>query len=114
MMNLKPPVYMLLLALALTFAASGRNSRAETPPPAAAPAPTVPAPTPTPVPAESDDSARQYCRGIANAAADARFIRQKEALAAAEKDIEVRLAQLEKKRAEYQDWLERRETFLKK
>lgn len=64
--------------------------------------------------AEDSDAARQYCSNIANAAADARFLRQKEALAATEKEIDGRLAQLEKKRAEYQDWLDRREVFLKK
>lgn len=61
-----------------------------------------------------DDQAAQYCRNIADAAADARFARQKEALAAMEKEIEARIAQLEAKRAEYQDWLQRREAFLKK
>ncbi len=47
-------------------------------------------------------------------AADARFVRQKEALAAMEKQIQERIAQLEAKRAEYQEWLQRREAFLKK
>lgn len=61
-----------------------------------------------------DEQAALYCRNIADAAADARFARQKEALAAMEKEIEARIAQLEAKRAEYQDWLDRREAFLKK
>ncbi|MEP9368241.1 MotE family protein [Xanthobacter sp. VNH20] len=61
-----------------------------------------------------EDNAIQYCRSIVNAASDARFARQKEALAAMEKDIEARIAALEAKRAEYQDWLQRREVFLKK
>ncbi|WP_051357061.1 MotE family protein [Azorhizobium doebereinerae] len=61
-----------------------------------------------------DDNALAYCRNIANTASDARFARQAAALAAMEKEIEARIAQLEAKRAEYQDWLQRRETFLKK
>ncbi|TCT07928.1 MotE family protein [Aquabacter spiritensis] len=62
----------------------------------------------------TDANAAQYCAGIANAAADARFARQASALAAMEKEIEERIAKLEAKRAEYQQWLQRRETFLKK
>jgi len=61
-----------------------------------------------------DENAIQYCRSIVNAASDARFMRQQSALAAMEKEIEARIAQLEAKRAEYQEWLQRRETFLKK
>ncbi|OYX11712.1 MAG: hypothetical protein B7Z15_11270 [Rhizobiales bacterium 32-66-8] len=61
-----------------------------------------------------DENALQYCRSIVNAASDARFARQQAALATMEKEIEARIAQLEAKRAEYQDWLQRRETFLKK
>lgn len=60
------------------------------------------------------ENAALYCRNIADAAADARFTRQQAALAAMEKEIEARLAQLEAKRAEYQEWLARREAFLKK
>lgn len=76
---------------------------------------------PTPVSAQPaapsagrDENAAQYCLNIGSAAADARFTRQQTALAAMEKEIEARIAQLEAKRAEYQDWLQRRETFLKK
>lgn len=61
-----------------------------------------------------DQNAAQYCRNIADAAADARFTRQKDALSAMEKAIEARVAQLEAKRREYEDWLQRREAFLKK
>ncbi|TDT88897.1 MULTISPECIES: MotE family protein [Azorhizobium] len=61
-----------------------------------------------------DDNALAYCRNIANSASDARFARQAAALAAMEKEIDSRIAALEAKRAEYQDWLQRREAFLKK
>lgn len=102
-----------ILALLVLVSVGLREARAETdarPAPQAqgeaAPAAAAAAPR--------DANAVQYCRNIADAAADARFTRQKEALAAMEKDIEARIAQLEAKRAEYQDWLQRRETFLKK
>lgn len=62
----------------------------------------------------ADANAAQYCAGIANAAADARYARQASALAAMEKEIEDRIAKLEAKRAEYEQWLQRRENFLKK
>lgn len=70
--------------------------------------------TPMPIGAPDNENALQYCSSIVNAAADARFARQKEALAAMEKQIQERIAQLEAKRTEYQDWLQRREAFLKK
>ncbi|SDN41567.1 Flagellar motility protein MotE, a chaperone for MotC folding [Methylobacterium phyllostachyos] len=56
----------------------------------------------------------QYCAGIANAAADARFNWQKDTLAALAKDVEARIGQLEAKRAEYEAWLKRRQAFLAK
>jgi len=58
--------------------------------------------------------AQQYCSSIANAAADARFTWQKETLTALAKDIEGRIGQLEAKRAEYEEWLKRRQMFLAK
>lgn len=63
--------------------------------------------------AAAAENAALYCRNIADAAADARFSRQQQALAAMEKQIEERIGQLEAKKAEYQDWLQRRESFLK-
>lgn len=60
------------------------------------------------------DNADQYCQGMIDAVRDARFARQKEALASLEKEIEERIAALEAKRAEYEKWLTRREDFLNK
>ncbi|MDF2810252.1 MAG: hypothetical protein K0S56_1283 [Microvirga sp.] len=56
----------------------------------------------------------QYCESIADAAADARFILQKEALAKMEKEIEGRIKVLEAKRVEFEEWLTRRNDFLAK
>lgn len=61
-----------------------------------------------------DDNASQYCRNIASAAADARYARQADALAAMEKELDDRIAKLEAKRAEYEDWVKRRQDFLDK
>lgn len=61
----------------------------------------------------TDRNAAEYCANIADAATDARFQRQVEALKALEKKIQERVVTLEQKRAEYEDWLQRREKFLK-
>ena len=62
----------------------------------------------------ADDNASLYCRNIANAAADARYARQAQALAALEKELDDRIAKLEAKRAEYADWVQKRDDFLSK
>ena len=99
------------VAVALTVAPAGAFATE----PASAPAETTNATTPDApaVTPSADTVAAQYCNNIADAAGDARFARQAAALAALERDIEERLARLEAKRAEYQDWLDRREKFLK-
>ena len=66
-----------------------------------------------PPPLETN-AARQYCVSIANAAADARFAWQKKTLAAAEQELEKRIALLEAKTAELQKWVTRRDEFVKK
>ncbi|WP_205789859.1 MotE family protein [Microvirga makkahensis] len=55
-----------------------------------------------------------FCANIADAAADARYALQKAELANMEKEIEGRLKILEAKRAEYEEWLRRRNEVLKK
>jgi flagellar motility protein MotE (MotC chaperone) len=67
-----------------------------------------------PAEAASDPKNSQYCANIANAAADARFEWQKETLTNLEKEIEGRIKVLEEKRAEYEEWLRRRNEFLAK
>jgi flagellar motility protein MotE (MotC chaperone) len=68
----------------------------------------------SPPDAGSAENAIQYCANVADAAADARFMRQAAALADMDKQIQAHLEQLETKRKEYEDWLRRREEFLKK
>ncbi len=55
-----------------------------------------------------------FCANIADAAADTRFALQKAELASMEKEIEGRLKILEAKRAEYEEWLRRRNEVLAK
>jgi len=64
--------------------------------------------------AKPDAKNNQYCANIADAASDARFALQKQALADMEKEIESRIKVLESKRAEYEEWLRRRNEVLEK
>lgn len=64
--------------------------------------------------ANPDPKTSQYCTNIADAAADARFAWQKQTLATLEQEIEQRIKVLEQKRAEYEEWLRRRNEFLAK
>ena len=60
------------------------------------------------------DNANQYCRAIIDQARDARFARQAAAITMLERDLEERTAALERKKAEFEQWVKRREEFLKK
>ena len=61
-----------------------------------------------------DDDIRRFCSNIADAARDRRYALQKAELETLRKDIDVRMAALEEKRAEYESWLKRRNDFLEK
>lgn len=74
------------------------------PPPAAADISAAPA----------QSNAALYCMNIANPAADARYARQADALATMQKTLDERIAALEAKRAEYEQWVARRQEFLAK
>ncbi|MCF1503823.1 hypothetical protein L0F51_08625 [Afifella sp. H1R] len=74
---------------------------------------------PKPAPAQTtaavqSENARQYCSNITDEATDARYARQVAALKKLEEDVNGRIEALEKKRAEYEEWLKRREDFLRK
>jgi flagellar motility protein MotE (MotC chaperone) len=60
------------------------------------------------------DNAALYCRNIANAAADARYARQVEALDAMNKALTERIEALEAKRTEYETWVKRRDEMMRK
>ena len=60
------------------------------------------------------ENARAYCTNIADAAADARYALQAAALEDLETQVNARIDALEKKRAQYEEWLALREEFLRK
>lgn len=56
---------------------------------------------------------RQFCTGIADAARDQRYLLQKQELDKLQADVDSRIAILEQRREEYEDWLTRRNEFMK-
>lgn len=56
---------------------------------------------------------RQFCTSIADAARDQRYLLQKQELEKLQADVDGRIAILEKRREEYEDWLARRNEFMK-
>ncbi|HEV7317112.1 MAG TPA: MotE family protein [Ensifer sp.] len=56
---------------------------------------------------------QQFCTNIADAARDQRYVLQRKDLETLQKGIDERIATLEKRREEYEDWLKRRNDFLK-
>ncbi len=56
----------------------------------------------------------KYCSNIADAARDQRYALQREELQKLQDDVEERILELERRTVEYQDWLDRRNMFLKK
>ena len=71
---------------------------------------TSPADAPGPQVQESD--VERFCSNIADAARDRRYVLQAEQLQKLQGDIDARMKALEAKRAEYEDWLKRREDFI--
>ena len=58
------------------------------------------------------ETALAYCTNLADDAADARFAMQLSRLEAAEASVEERIAALDAKRREYEEWLKRRRDFM--
>jgi flagellar motility protein MotE (MotC chaperone) len=54
----------------------------------------------------------RFCSNIADAARDRRYALQAKELQSLQAEIDQRLVQLEQKRAEYEEWLERRQDFI--
>ena len=88
--------------------------------PNVAPAPD-PAPGPNanlpanPAPAAAPPATvKSYCDNIADTALDARFLHQKAELARLEEELAKKTALLETRKAEFQEWLKRRDDFISK
>lgn len=62
----------------------------------------------------TEEEIKLFCTGIADAARDQRYLLQKQELEKLQADIDGRIAVLEKRREEYEDWLTRRNEFSKK
>lgn len=60
----------------------------------------------------SEEEIKKFCTNIADAAKDRRYLLQKQELDKLQADINARIAILEKRKAEYEDWLKRRNDFL--
>ncbi|HLP70779.1 MAG TPA: MotE family protein [Rhizobium sp.] len=58
------------------------------------------------------DEIRQYCTNIADPARDQRYLLQKQELEKLQADVDSRIEVLEKRKAEYEDWLKRRNDFM--
>ncbi|MCF3639573.1 MotE family protein [Rhizobium sp. TRM95111] len=59
------------------------------------------------------DEIREFCTNIADAARDQRYLLQKKELEDLQKQVDLRIKTLEDRRSEYEDWLKRRNDFLK-
>ena len=67
-----------------------------------------------PPPADAtQNEIQQFCTNIADAARDQRYVLQRKDLETLQASIDERIATLEKRRDEYEDWLKRRNDFLK-
>lgn len=62
----------------------------------------------------SQQEVQQFCGNIVDAARDQRYLLQKQELEKLQSDVDARLSELENRKAEYQDWLKKRNDFLKK
>ncbi len=65
-------------------------------------------------PSPETPAVKSYCENIADAALDARFLHQKAELVRLEEELAKKTALLEGKKAEFQDWLKRRDEFINK
>lgn len=60
----------------------------------------------------TQDEIRRFCTNIADAARDQRYLLQKQELEKLQAEVDDRIATLEQRRNEYEDWLARRNHFL--
>ncbi|MGN6471686.1 MAG: MotE family protein [Rhizobiaceae bacterium] len=77
--------------------------------------PAIAGPAEAPQPASaSGDEIERFCTNIADPARDRRYALQRQQLLDLQADIDKRIKLLEQKRAEYEDWLKRRDEFVAK
>jgi flagellar motility protein MotE (MotC chaperone) len=67
---------------------------------------------PSVAPVETGTEIERFCSNIADAARDRRYVLQTQELVALQQEVDKRIKALDEKRAEYEEWLARREKFL--
>ncbi len=72
----------------------------------------VPVTTGTIAPPSDESEVQRFCSNIADAARDRRYSLQAAELKELQSEVDRRIATLEQKRTEYEEWLKRREVFL--
>lgn len=89
-----------------------RTELAEPAPHLAAQEGTVALTTGTIAPPSDESEVQRFCSNIADAARDRRYSLQAAELKQLQTEVDKRIGALEEKRAEYEEWLKRREVFL--
>jgi flagellar motility protein MotE (MotC chaperone) len=98
---------------AITVAMLAASGAAAQQAPDGAQAPAAPATVANANPSSSQDEIRQFCTNIADPARDQRYLLQKQELEKLQADVDARIAIMDTRKAEYTDWLKRRDDFLK-
>jgi flagellar motility protein MotE (MotC chaperone) len=106
-----PAMAAVMISAPGAFAQETQNPQAA--PAGSSPASSAPANVASINPATTQDEIRQFCTNIADPARDQRYLLQKQELEKLQADIDARIAIMEKRKAEYTDWLKRRDDFLK-
>ncbi len=66
------------------------------------------------LPSSTNEDIEKFCTNIADSARDQRYLMQKQDLEKLQTDVNERIAVLEQRKAEYEDWLKRRNDFMAK
>lgn len=62
----------------------------------------------------SGQEIQQYCTNVIDQARDQRYVLQKQDLEKLQQDVDNRIAVMEARKAEYEDWLKRRNDFMQR
>jgi flagellar motility protein MotE (MotC chaperone) len=64
------------------------------------------------LPSTTAEDIEKFCTNIADTARDQRYLLQKQELEKLQSDVDERIVLLEKRKAEYEEWLKRRDDFM--
>ena len=68
----------------------------------------------SPLDSATQEEIEKFCTSIADPARDQRYLLQKQEIAKLQAEVDARIAVMEQRKAEYEDWLKRRNDFLKR